>query len=325
MQLLFGVRLMNEVVMPPVGGENDSRGMVDSRSAGAMLRCAREAEGLQIDSLAVLMKVPVAKLEALEAGQLEVLHDAVFIRALASGVCRVLKIDAAPVLQLLPQTSIPPLHAGQQGINTPFHVHHGAGNTLSFVALLAKPRSLVVLALILAGLVLAFLPDFRKSDVLPDRPMVSASSSANTVMIEPSQAPPVDAGEPSVNVSNAPVGMPAVSQPLQGYLASAPFLGTETPLAQSAASRAVSERVDTFSGDILVLKARGASWVQVVDAKGVVQLTKTLAVGDVVKSTGALPLSVVIGRADAIDVEVRGKALGLGSIAKDNVARFEVR
>lgn len=323
MQLLFGVRLMNEVVMPPVGGENDSRSMVDSRSAGAMLRRAREAEGLQIDSLAVLMKVPVTKLEALEAGQLAVLHDAVFIRALASGVCRVLKIDAAPVLQLLPQTSIPPLHAGQQGINTPFHVHHGAGNTLSFVSLLSKPRSLVVLALILAGLVLAFLPDFRKSDVLP--PMASAPSSANTVLVEPSQASPVDAGG-DVNTPNAPLGMHAVSQPSEGYLASAPFLGAETPLAQSTAGHIAPESVEAFSGDILVLKARGSSWVRVVDAKGVVQLTKTLAAGDVVKSaTGVLPLSVVVGRADVVDVEIRGKALVLGSVAKDNVARFEVR
>lgn len=74
-----------------------------------------------------------------------------------------------------------------------------------------------------------------------------------------------------------------------------------------------------------MLRAKGSSWARVVDAKGVVQLTKTLAAGDVVKSTGVLPLSVVIGRADAVDVEVRGKALGLGSVAKDNVARFEVR
>ncbi|MBK7001514.1 MAG: DUF4115 domain-containing protein [Rhodoferax sp.] len=325
MQLLFGVRLMNEVAMPPARGENDSRSLVDSRSAGAMLRRARENEGLLIDSLAVLMKVPVNKLEALEAGQLEALHDAVFIRALAAGMCRALKIDPAPVLQLLPQTSIPPLHAGQQGINTPFNMHHGAGNSLSFVALLSKPRSLVVIALLLAGLVLAFLPDFRRSDVLSDNPMVSAQSSANTVLVEPSQAPPIDAGGASVNVSDAPVGMNAVSQPSAGYQASAPFLGAETPPAQPTAGPIAPEQVETFSGDILVLKARGSSWVRVVDAKGVVQLTKTLAAGDVVKSTGVLPLSVVVGRADVIDVEVRGKALGLGNMVKDNVARFEVR
>jgi cytoskeleton protein RodZ len=314
---------MNEVATPSIGGENDNRSLIDSRSAGAMLRRAREAEGMQIDALAVLMKVPVNKLEALESGQLETLHDAVFIRALASGVCRMLKIDAAPVLQLLPQTSIPPLHAGQQGINTPFHAHHGTGNGLSLVALLFKPRSLVVLALLLAGLFLAFVPDFRKSDVSADRSVVSVPPSADTVLVEPAQVPPVDAGV-GVNAPSAS-NAPAVSQPSAGYPASTPFLGAETPLAPPTAAHVVTEQVESPSGDILVLRAKGSSWARVVDAKGVVQLTKTLAAGDVVKSTGVLPLSVVIGRADAVDVEVRGKALGLGSVAKDNVARFEVR
>ncbi|NJM43298.1 MAG: helix-turn-helix domain-containing protein [Brachymonas sp.] len=74
-----------------------------SKSAGQMLREAREAHGLHVAALAVSMKVPVKKLEALEADRLEDLPDAVFVRALASSVCRALKIDAAPILAKLPQ------------------------------------------------------------------------------------------------------------------------------------------------------------------------------------------------------------------------------
>ena len=37
------------------------------------------------------------------------------------------------------------------------------------------------------------------------------------------------------------------------------------------------------------------------------------------------PLSIVVGRVDATDVEVRGQPFSLVSVAKDNVARFEVK
>jgi cytoskeleton protein RodZ len=78
-------------------------------------------------------------------------------------------------------------------------------------------------------------------------------------------------------------------------------------------------------GGVLSFKAKGESWVEVTDAKGVVQLRKTLAKGEAAAASGALPLSVVIGRADMTVVEVRGQAFSLDAISKDNVARFEVK
>ena len=62
--------------------------------------CARRAKrtGLHVATLAAALKVPVHKLEALEADDIDALPDAVFARALAASVCRSLKIDPAPVL-----------------------------------------------------------------------------------------------------------------------------------------------------------------------------------------------------------------------------------
>jgi cytoskeleton protein RodZ len=67
------------------------------------------------------------------------------------------------------------------------------------------------------------------------------------------------------------------------------------------------------------------SWVAVVDAKGSVQLRKTLVAGELVGVSGALPLIVVVGKADTMDVSVAGQPFNLMGIAKDNVARFEVK
>src|SRR6187402_2552453 len=89
-------------------------------TAGTLLRQAREAAGMHIAALAVSLKVPVKKLEALEADRFDLLPDAVFVRALASSVCRTLKVDPSPILEKLPQTAAPRLAHDTSGINAPF-------------------------------------------------------------------------------------------------------------------------------------------------------------------------------------------------------------
>eukprot|EP01136_Pigoraptor_vietnamica_P039483 Opistho-1_new@10349 len=77
-------------------------GAASATSAGAWLREARQQRGLHIAALAAMLKVPQAKLEALEADRWQDLPDTTFARALAKAMCRVLKVDAAPVMALLP-------------------------------------------------------------------------------------------------------------------------------------------------------------------------------------------------------------------------------
>jgi cytoskeleton protein RodZ len=71
-------------------------------SAGALLRQHREALGIAQDALAQMLRVAPSKLKALENDQLDQLPDAMFARALTLAVCRHLKVDAKPVLDLLP-------------------------------------------------------------------------------------------------------------------------------------------------------------------------------------------------------------------------------
>ena len=78
-------------------------------------------------------------------------------------------------------------------------------------------------------------------------------------------------------------------------------------------------------GGVLVLRARSESWIQVRDSAGASVLQRNLTAGESVSVTGQLPLSVVVGRADATEVLVRGKPLDLTTVSRDNVARFEVK
>lgn len=294
-------------------------------SAGTLLREAREAAGLHIAALAVSLKVPVRKLEALEADRLDLLPDAVFVRALASSVCRTLKMDPAPVLDRLPQTAAPRLIRDSGGINTPFRAPSDGRNP-SWLDQLSKPVFLAVFALLLGALVLIFLPSARQDDAgaLAKPDTVSAPVPATAVVA--ADAAPLPAAVPAPE----PVAQPtAVISPV-GAAAAVPTVSPTFSVAVStptvvSPTAVVTPAVALPTTGIVVFKTQGESWVEVTDAKGVIAVRKTLAPGEVVGASGALPLAVVIGRANATRVEVRGRPFDLNTVAKDNVARFEVK
>jgi cytoskeleton protein RodZ len=132
-------------------------------TAGVMLRTYRESQGLRIDSLASLLKVPVSKLESLENDRLDELPDTMFARALTLAVCRLLKSDAAPVLALLPGQDVSRLAPkDERGIDFPLQRPSFLPQSqwMSTASLLTPLRGGAILALLVA-LALAFLPDLQ--------------------------------------------------------------------------------------------------------------------------------------------------------------------
>jgi cytoskeleton protein RodZ len=193
---------------------------------------------------------------------------------------------------------------------------------------------LVVSALLVGVVALLFFPDFQSSS-----PSKDADQLAVPVPVAPVS---VDVTKPQSAVESGTVPeTPQVVQQASTSSLSSVSLSTAQPVSAPVAvtvkeALVASPVVKTDSGSttvvnavvapgLVVFKAKGATWVEVIDAKGIVQLRKTLSAGDVASASGALPLSVVIGRADVLEVEVKGKAFSLASIVKDNVARFEVK
>ncbi|MBI3533529.1 MAG: helix-turn-helix domain-containing protein [Burkholderiales bacterium] len=292
-------------------------------TAGELLRQAREAAGLHVAALAVSMKVPVKKLEALEADRLDLLPDAVFVRALASSVCRTLKIDPAPVLALLPQTTAPQLRPDEWGINAPFRAPGDAATT-SLRDQISRPGVLAALAILAAALVLIFFPSMERKEATSSEVVLATPTSANETTPVPA---PTE--KPADNPLPAPAA-PALVEPLvvSPQVPPAPVMPpvVTTPAPPAPISAAVAApQVGAPGSGVLGFKARGPSWVEVTDAQGVIQLRRTLATGETVSVSGALPLSVVIGRADVTEVQVRGKPFNLDAVVRENVARFEVK
>ena len=296
-------------------------------TAGGLLRRAREASGLHIGALAVSLKVPVKKLEALEADQFDLLHDAVFVRALASSVCRSLRIDPALVLDKLPQGATPVL-ASRPSINTSFQTSEGIKG-LALGVRLRHPLALAVLVLLVGAAIVGFLPELKKAfeGSWVGRPEVHSAAvvPVSPVSVAEPQAPAIPA---SGAATDAPVG--AVLEDVQrgpAPAASAAVAAVAVDRAASVPSAIVpspSEPI-ALATAVVAFKARASSWVEVTDARGVVVLRRTLQAGESAAASGALPLQSVIGRADAVDVLVRGKAFDLAPVSKENVARFEVK
>ena len=280
-------------------------------SAGSQLRSAREAAGLSLEALSQTLKVATAKLAALEAGRLDELPSPMFTRALASSVCRVLNIDPAPVLNQLPQNDQFSFERAQSSLNAPFRANAPRPMTVA-LKLLKSPLALVVLALLVGALVMLLVPSIPPVDNLVNGLKNSAETPSSAVTTPPGAAAPASTG--SVNAAViAPSLVPATPVPPASEVPS-PSL---TP--------AVSLRSEPGVPAVLGFKARASVWIEVTDARGRTPLRRLVNAGEAVQVDGTLPLLAVVGRADVVEVEVRGKPLDIATRAKDNVARFEVK
>jgi len=323
---------------------------------GAMLRQAREAQGLHLGALATQLKVAPRKLEALEADRYDELQGATFVRALAQAACRALKIDPAPVLARLPRAEAHKLEHVSNGLNAPFRERGGKREPAE--QLLASRGFLGLIALlVIAALALWLLPrdgagwrwltqaapeSVAAASAVGDSGAASAANGAEATGTH-------DAGTPVM--ADAPLAnVPQANLPLAGDAGSpAPVVSQPAPVAQAPASAALpavkpaassvaalaaveaaSKPQPAASAGLdpagpLQLHARQDSWIEVIDGSGKTLLARTVAAGDTVGLSGAFPMRVKIGNAVGTDLTLRGKPIELQSLTRDNVVRLELK
>jgi cytoskeleton protein RodZ len=302
-------------------------GDIAHKTAGDMLREAREAHGLHIEMVAAALKVPPQKLMALEADDIASLPDPVFARALASSVCRALRIDPAPVLAKLPSTRHTPLAVADRTLKsnivsgTP-RWNGGRSSGLPSRALL----TVVVLLLIGAG-ALFWLPQSVFDQIGATVSRLTSRSDAEANPGSESPAVGSVSGGPAVVAENVPVQAVAPSAP-SGEAPSASAANANANASTAAVPAAVGvapPAAAVSSSQQLVFVAREECWITVTEAGGKQLLRRSLQAGETVGLSGTLPLSVVVGRASAVDVQVRGKPYDMKPVTRGGgVARFEV-
>lgn len=249
---------------------------------GSLLREAREAAGLHIAALAVSLKVPVRKLEALEAEPATTCCRRVRTRPRLQRL-HTLKVDPAPVLERFHKTAAPRLAHDEGGINS-----HRFGRPVMARAVPGSTscpsRFFWRYWLLLGALVLIFLPAAQRGgDASRAWIPTTAAAPAGPATAPPAQAPvgepvvtspplrprsrrryrkpaPVQAPQTTVAVTPSvkpPALSPGLSVAVSDSHGGQPDAGADPG---SASPAAVPAPLPTTG--VLVFKTRGESWVE---------------------------------------------------------------
>ncbi len=217
--------------------------MALERSPGVLIRKAREQRGLHIAALAAAMKVTPRKLEALEGDRWDELPDATFARALAQSVCKTLKVDPKPILDLMPPAApamreVPARNLNANYSGTPSRDVGGTG--------IASMRPLVIAAglLAVAAAVMFALPASVWTSAV-GLPAASAAAGAARERVSPSAgvAEPVALAASAAAVANgAPVLTEGATSPAAPFSAVVVDAASSSPMgtADAVAAQALA-------------------------------------------------------------------------------------
>jgi cytoskeleton protein RodZ len=297
---------------------------------GSMLAQARARAGLSIEEAAARLRLHPRQLDALEREDLEALPAAAYVGGFVRNYARELKIDPQPLMDdLKAKLALRGLGGDALGLRSP-----GA----------ARARPLdergwrhLMLAGIVAVLVCALLIGSWMAHVRERAARAAAAAPPPAARIAPAR------GAPTETIARAPVAVPETNggSTLQASVAadgasgsSGPAL-TPTPAPQaaegqkSAVARAVGEGPGVTAAGVraatvgLLLRFNERSWFEISQADGRVLMSRNGEAGSLEMLNTSAPLVLVVGRADVVRVEYRGKPVDLKPYVNNNgVARL---
>jgi len=300
---------------------------------GTLLRNARLAAGMDVETLAGRLRLHPKQIEALERADLCALPSAIYVRGFLRGCARELKIDPQPLLADLDRRA---------GVDTSTLPAPSAGPTWRFrVGDGTKPIVAVLLfVLVLAGLVGTLIPRRTTAPVRPSSPLVQAPAPAQPAATPSAvaSAPPPEVNAVATPNPPAPVGAAPASETLDLRPAAHPVIAPNavpSPTGQttggstsgSTTKTTVSEHANNEprgpNVSELVLRIHDEAWVEVVQGDGTTLLSQICAPGTIQTIKGKEPLHVVIGNPSGVDALFRGVPVDLARHASPNgVARL---
>lgn len=263
-----------------------------AQTAGQRLRQLREAQHVHLELLSATLKVPSKKIEALEEDRLDELPDLAFARALASSICRYLKVDAQAVLALLPSA-----HANITGGRTvaaedQAKGYHASiqksvplltGASGSWVGKLVKWLLVLVLLVLLASFALNWWLNRQNAD-----------------------AQLVESSGESVQILTAQDDLVVLEEIQPLGISTGDAVATATPVSAATSQVAVDLPAGTAQ---LTLIAHDAVWVEVRDANKVKLLSATLKAGERQELQGLGPLALNTGLIQNLELQLNGQIL----------------
>lgn len=266
---------------------------------GRLLAETREAFGLSVADVAAQLRLAPRQIKALESEDYERLPGKTFTRGFVRNYARLLQMDPEPLLAALEQ-ALPQSRASEilpRIENIPFSTGKEDG----------WRRYLLLLGLLVLVIPLVLYEAYRDRSV-PETPFSA-----------PVAVPPV-APPPAATPVPVPVEPPA---PADGPAPLPPAAETPAP-SESAGSGARPAAPAPPAADVASLRFRFAqeSWVEVRDAKGDLVASQLNRPDSEWTVRGKLPLTLVVGNAAGVTLELNGEAVALNPRAGSGVARL---
>lgn len=276
-----------------------------TRSLGQTLAAERERHGLSRADVAQRLHMSTYQIEAIETGDYARLPRGTFLRGFVRNYTKLLGISAEPVLALLPDGAAekkPAMVVPTQNIR-----FDPLGERLQSPYVKAATLAVVAIAAAFAGM-------YWWLFIRPAPPATTARAPA----VEPTPAP-----APATLPSAAPQFVPpeAVARAPAAVPVPAPAK-IEPPKVEPPKAEPVV--VGTPDGSTLKFRFKGASWVEVRDARGKLIFSRLNPADSEAEVSGRPPLNVIVGNAPEVQLLYNNREFNLEPHTKVAVARFTV-
>jgi cytoskeleton protein RodZ len=352
-------RLMSESGMnEPMTGERSSQpdGLpVGKASPGAQLAAQRQILGWSVEQVAEQLKLAPRQVLAIETDNYGALPGMATVRGFIRAYAKIVKLDATPLVALIAVESVAPVDAvpARRDMAAPFSevrlpsMHRRgipviwllvagvvlvlggvlAGQKMGWIApmpanMWAKAEKGVTTGVASAVASISGGAVATSASVEALSGAASDTASAADKAPEPAQSTVVDASAPQIVSAPLPVPAPVSAPMAADAAAHAPV--TTPGLAANAASAAV--KAATPGGNLLVLKMRKDSWIEVkrMNAPGAALIHRVLKAGTTESVEIKDTTQLIVGNVEGVEATLRGTPLQLKS-GPGNTARITLK
>ena len=298
---------------------------------GAVLRAAREAEGISVGDMAVQCRLAVTQIRALEEERLENLPEPVYVRAFIRGYAHALKIDPAPLVDdymMRCGRRGAAVEVGQLPNRSPSReaVFHEPPKNRTLKAVL-----FVVLAALVGGGIWAVYTDqfaslHTSSEAQKVESGANEAKETKTPAAEPAEsaaapsdaAPETQPAQPSAPAAAQAQPTPsAAPAPAAQTASAAPAQPAPAASAQPPAAAPVLHKVEFRLG-------AGASWVQVIAPNGRNVVASEMRPQSVQAYEIPKGSRFTIGNAGVVSLTIDGEVYPLDGVVRNGIARFTI-
>lgn len=282
----------------------------DEPSVGLQLRRAREARGMTVEGVGAAIKLAARQVEAIESDDYARLTSATYARGFIRNYASLMGLDAQALLAQLDRHEVRARPQLVEQANVGVAMPSQSARRKWMLPLLAL--SVPALAAIALYVWFEFWPAGAQPAAVEPTPAVVAPPAAEAAPEVPASepVPPVD---PQTAAVQAEVPPPNPSPDAAATAALPPVSAQQAPAATAVpGQRQLNFR---FTAD---------SWIEMRDAQGRVVLSELNRAGSTRSLTAVFPVSLVIGNAKSVSMDIDGAPYDLVPSTKVEVARLRL-